>query len=173
MRNFGLESFEEPARLAELQALIAKHGETAGTQIWDDLNFLNDPLAPVTVPDPTTPGYGGPLAQPRAPTPGPARRRALAAAAALRTTSPSAARRAPPRAAASRARLASRLGAWPKLGSYAWVIAGNRSATGYPWLGGFPQTGIQTPSIMHFAENRPTRASPRHRHGVRRRAARS
>jgi Penicillin amidase len=33
-------------------------------------------------------------------------------------------------------------------------VAGNRSETGYPWLGGFPQTGIQTPSIMHFAENR-------------------
>ena len=62
VRNFGLESFDEPARLAELQALIAKHGDAAGAQIWDDLNFLNDPLAPVTVPDPTTPGYGGPLA---------------------------------------------------------------------------------------------------------------
>src|SRR4029453_1047481 len=34
------------------------------------------------------------------------------------------------------------------------VIAGAKSATGWPWLGGFPQTGIQTPSLMHFAENR-------------------
>ena len=63
-----------------------------------------------------------------------------------------------PRRAAAEARREpsspSRLGAWPMLGSYAWVIAGNKSATGYPWLGGFPQTGIQTPSIMHFVENR-------------------
>ncbi|MGH7787557.1 MAG: penicillin acylase family protein, partial [Candidatus Binatia bacterium] len=57
-------------------------------------------------------------------------------------------------AAERRAQFASQWGAWPKMGSYAWAIAGNRSATGYPWLGGFPQTGIQTPSIMHFAENR-------------------
>jgi hypothetical protein len=149
VRNFGLESFEEPARLAELQALVARHG-TAGTQIWDDLNFLNDPLAPVTVPDPTTPGYGGPLAR-RAP----ADAVALAAAAGGQPRFDYAAsverRRA---AAAQREQFASRWGAWPKLGSYAWVIAGNRSATGFPWLGGFPQTGIQTPSIMHFAENR-------------------
>ena len=150
VRNFGLESFDEPARLAELQALIAKHGEAAGTQIWDDLNFLNDPLAPVTVPDPTTPGYGGPLA--RRATLDPVQ---LAAAAARQPrfdyTASVERRRA---AAARRAEFAARWGAWPKLGSYAWAIAGNRSATGFPWLGGFPQTGIQTPSIMHFAENR-------------------
>lgn len=148
VRNFGLESFEEPARLAELQALVARHGD-AGAQIWDDVNFLNDPLAPVTVPDPSTPGYGGPLAR------RPSSAVLLAAAAARQPrfdyTESAERRRA---AAEHRADLAARLGAWPKLGSYAWVIAGSRSATGYPWLGGFPQTGIQTPSIMHFADNR-------------------
>ncbi len=40
------------------------------------------------------------------------------------------------------------------MGSYAWFIGAGKSASGYPWLGGFPQTGIQTPSIMHFVENR-------------------
>jgi acyl-homoserine lactone acylase PvdQ len=150
VRNFGLESFDEPSRLAELQALIAKHGDAAGTQIWDDLNFLNDPLAPVSVPDPTTPGYGGPLSL-RSRTD--ATRLASAAAQEPRFdyAAPSERRRA---AAARREEFASRWGAWPKMGSYAWAIAANRSATGHPWLGGFPQTGIQTPSIMHFAENR-------------------
>ena len=150
VRNFGLESFDEPARLAELQSLIARHGDELGAQIWDDLNFLNDPLAPVTVPDPTTPGYGGPLALRALRDPV-----ALASAATRQPRFDYAAsverRRA---AAARREQFASRWGAWPKLGSYAWVIAGNRSTTGYPWVGGFPQTGIQTPSIMHFAENR-------------------
>lgn len=149
VRNFGLESFEEQNRLAELQKLIAKHGEAAGTQIWDDLNFLNDPLAPVTVPDPTTPGYGGPLARRAA---GRGVQVASAAAQPRFDYAASAERRR--QAAARREEFASQWGAWPKMGSYAWVLAGNRSASGFPWLGGFPQTGIQTPSIMHFAENR-------------------
>jgi hypothetical protein len=149
VRNFGLDGFDEASRLAELQALVAKHGTTAGTQIWDDLNYLNDPLAPVTVPDPTTPGFGGPLA-----------RRATS-----RTMLASAASRFPRHDYAAgmqaladdqarRAEFAASLGAWPMMGSYAWVMAGNKSATGWPWIGGFPQTGIQTPSIMHFVENR-------------------
>ena len=62
VRNFGLGDFNEAARLGELQGLIGVHGLTTGTEIWRDLNFLNDPLAPATVPDPTLPGYGGPLA---------------------------------------------------------------------------------------------------------------
>src|SRR6266404_2635830 len=62
VRNFGLQGFDEASRLDELQALIAKFGTTAGTEIWNDRNFINDPLAPISVPDPTTPGFGGPLA---------------------------------------------------------------------------------------------------------------
>jgi hypothetical protein len=155
VRNFGFNSFEEDRRLGELQRLVAKHGEPDGTAIWRDLNFLNDPLAPVSVPDPTTPGYGGPLAAARS----------AALQGAPRAGAGALARRFPRRdwagalaareaAAARRAELGQRFGAWPKLGSYAWVIAASRSATGNPWVGGFPQTGIQTPSIMHFVENR-------------------
>jgi len=148
VRNFGLGGLDEDRRFAELQALIAKHGVTSGTQIWSDLSFLNDPLAPVSVPDPATPGYGGPLAGLASPT--------HLAAAVARFPALDFAAAAAERALARehREQLASALGAWPKLGSYAWLIAGNKSASGYPWLGGFPQTGIQVPSIMHFVENR-------------------
>ena len=55
VRTFGLEGFDEFSRLEELQDLIGVHGMTTGTELWDDRNFLNDPLAPVSVPDPTTP----------------------------------------------------------------------------------------------------------------------
>jgi hypothetical protein len=148
VRTFGLESFNEPARLDELQDLIAKHGATAGTEIWDDRNFLNDPLAPISVPDPTTPGFGGPLA----------RARDLTRLASLAGRFPrydyAAAVRRHEEAMAHRAEFARKWGAWPALGSYAWIIAGGKSMSGHPWIGGFPQTGIQTPSIMHFAENR-------------------
>jgi hypothetical protein len=148
IRNFGINDFGEANRITELQNLINVHGMMAGTEIWDDLNYLVDPLAPVTVPDPATPGYGGPLALRRSPL-------LLASSAFQFPAYDYAAATAPlDQAAADRAEFAQRLGAWPMLGSYAWVIAGNKSASGHPWLGGFPQTGIQTPSLMHFAENR-------------------
>ena len=148
VRNFGLGGFDEATLLSELQRLIAVHGVSDGTEIWDDRNFLVDPLAPVSVPDPTTPGYGGPLAK--------ATDRTKLAEIAKRFPryDYAAASREIAAAQAARAEFASRLGAWPMMGSYAWVIAANKSATGYPWLGGFPQTGIQTPSLMHFVENR-------------------
>ena len=46
VRNFGLGGFDEATLLAELQALIGEHGVSDGTEIWDDRNFLADPLAP-------------------------------------------------------------------------------------------------------------------------------
>jgi hypothetical protein len=54
--------------------------------------------------------------------------------------------------AKARETTARRFGAWPAMGSYMWEMAGARSKNGQPWLGGFPQTGIQTPSIMHGVE---------------------
>lgn len=149
VRNFGLESFEEDQRYAELQALTGVHGGAVAAQLWDDLNFLNDPLAPVTVPDATTPGFGGPLS---------ATSKTSAQVASAASQYPRydylGQARQREEAALQRKDLAMRWGAWPALGSYAWLIAGGKSATGWPWLGGFPQTGIQTPSIMHFVENR-------------------
>ena len=165
VRRFGAESFGEDSRLGELQALIAQHGATAGEQIWRDLNFLNDPLAPATVPDPTTPGYGGPLAgtQPassdavvKSETDSPGKKGESPVAIAKKFPSHdylTAANVREKRFSEREAR-GKKWGAWMKLGSYTWMIAGNRSATGNPWIGGFPQMGIQTPSIMHFVENR-------------------
>lgn len=146
VRNFGLGGFSE-SLFSELQALIAQHGSSNGMAIWDDRHFLNDPLAPVSVPDGTTPGFGGPLALLRSKASSLLAKRFpaydYAAAVALRKERN-----------AARVERASRLGAWPKLGSYAWAIGPGKSASGNPWLGGFPQTGELTPSIMHYAENR-------------------
>lgn len=146
VRNFGLGGFSEEL-FAELQELIALQGASDGPAVWDDRRFLNDPLAPVSVPDPTTPGFGGPLASVR-----------LLGARRLAQRFPTYdyAAIVEQREArhAARAERAQRLGAWPKLGSYAWVMGPGKSATGNPWLGGFPQTGELTPSIMHYVENR-------------------
>lgn len=149
VRNFGLGGFNEAALLSQLQALIATQGGSAGPQIWDDLNYLNDPLAPVSVPDPTTPGFGGPLALKSG---APVTQVAKAAASFPRHDYAQSMEELRQREEA-RAEFAARLGAWPKIGSYGWMIAGGKSASGWPWIGGYPQTGIQTPSIMHFTEN--------------------
>ncbi len=146
VRNFGSAGVNEVDLLDRLNRLLDKF-PTTGDEIWDDLNFLTDPLAPVSVPDPTTPGFGGPLAF-RQPTDGAAQASAYPNyqyAAALGKVRQAQAHRE----AAGRA-----LGAWPALGSYAWMVDGERSATDNPWIGGFPQTGIQTPSIMHYVEHR-------------------
>lgn len=155
VRNFGLNTFEEQDRLAELLALDTIHGGGDAEEIWHDYNFLNDPLAPVSVPDPAAPGYGGPLADSAA---------AESVVASAHAVADRIARWKGPDwkksgdeirdRADRREETLKRWSAWPKLGSYAWLIASNRSATGNPWLGGFPQTGIQTPSLMHYVENR-------------------
>jgi len=148
IRTFGSESFDEASRLNELNSLLEKFPAT-GQEIWDDLNFLNDPLAPVSVPDPTTPGFGGPLAYHAVPENGP-----VALVAQFPHYDYEAALEPVRERQAHREAFARSLGAWPALGSYAWIIDGERSATGNPWLGGFPQMGFQTPSIMHFVEGR-------------------
>jgi hypothetical protein len=148
VRNFGSESFGDVSRLDELNSLLSKFPAT-GDEIWNDLNFRSDPLAPVSVPDNTTPGFGGPLARRTAPD---------GDSEALATAYPNSDYDEvldPLRDQHEhREEFARRLGAWPALGSYAWMIDGARSDTDNPWIGGFPQTGIQTPSIMHFIEVR-------------------
>jgi hypothetical protein len=189
-RNFGSSSGwgNEFDNLQNLLRLQAKFGAGDGLAVWNDLHFLNDPLSPVSVPDPTTPGFGGPLSASLAPgrlEPGIGFfSRLLAwlgrgpealgrAVASWRGDSRSilVARAAPLSRLTSlpdyaygeamdelRAQAAAReahmreMSAWPMIGSYMWAISGGRSHGGDPWLGGFPQTGIQTPSIMHAVE---------------------
>jgi hypothetical protein len=187
-RNFGSSSGfgNEFDNLQNLLRLQAKFGAGDGFAIFNDLHFLNDPLSPVSVPDPTTPGFGGPLsaalpAGGREPGTGlvstmlawlrfgpRALRDALAPGIAAGESG--APRRAAParpslphyayaetmdalrQQAEAREQHMRAMSAWPMIGSYMWAIDGARSRGGDPWLGGFPQTGIQTPSIMHAAE---------------------
>jgi hypothetical protein len=163
IRNFGYEGWDEIGMAEALSKLVTTYGALAGTQLWDDRYWMNDPLAPVSVPDPTAPGFGGPLSKAtledrielvkalddatdvalgRMKLPGYPQRDYSKA------LEPARAR------ARYREETAKKWGAWPALGSYGWTIAPDRSATGNPWIGGFPQTGIQVPSIMHYTEIR-------------------
>jgi acyl-homoserine lactone acylase PvdQ len=193
-RNFGSSSGfgNEFTNLENLTRLQAKFGPGAGFAIFNDLHFLNDPLSPVSVPDPRTPGFGGPLSASRdaesealvahaEPRPrlfaalrlAPARLgRALGAwlfgpARALEAAPPAVADRSIPRLpryayaqlmddlrarAEAREQQMRKMSSWPAMGSYMWAIDGGRSKGGQPWLAGMPQTGVQTPSIMHAVE---------------------
>ena len=192
-RNFGSSSGfgNEFNNFENLLRLQAKFGPADGFAIFNDLHFLNDPLSPVSVPDPTTPGFGGPLSawlpdsllQPI---------ETLFAwfgerSASLRSAIASLASTATSGSSESADAIATRLdpvplteklphyayadtmeelrgqaeareqhmremAAWPMIGSYTWAIDGARGKSGDPWLGGFPQTGVQTPSIMHAVE---------------------
>jgi acyl-homoserine lactone acylase PvdQ len=189
-RNFGSSSGfgNEFDNLENLLRLQAKFGPAGGFAVFNDLHFLNDPLAPVSVPDPTTPGFGGALSA-AVPPPdlGPGEgllttllawmrygsdvvRYALSswlqggeatqvAGADEGRGSTSLPQYAYTRVmdelrerAEARERHMRAMAAWPMLGSYMWAIDGSRSKGGDPWLGGFPQTGVQTPSIMHAVE---------------------
>ncbi len=186
-RNFGSSSGwgNEFDNLQNLLRLQAKFGAGDGFAIFNDLHFLNDPLSPVSVPDPTTPGFGGPLSASLVPgglTPGVGFFSRILAwlrlgpervehglAPRLLAPAPTRVAQAAPLAslpryayaeamdelraqAEAREKHMKEMSAWPMIGSYMWAIEGGRSQGGDPWLGGFPQTGIQTPSIMHGVE---------------------
>jgi hypothetical protein len=163
IRNFGYEGWDEIGMAEALSKLVTTYGAGTGTELWDDRYWMNDPLSPVSVPDPTAPGFGGPLSKATI-------EDHIEIARALDDATDAALGRVklpgypkrdyskalePARARARyREETAKKWGAWPALGSYAWTVAPDRSATGSPWIGGFPQTGIQVPSIMHYTEIR-------------------
>jgi hypothetical protein len=163
IREFGFEAWDELGMAEDLEKLIDAHGSPMGDELWADRHWINDPLSPVSVPDIRNPGFGGPLAAL------PLEKRIELAKAVDRIEDRLHGRTRLPgypmrdyrkaiqpwlEAKAERERVGRQLGAWPALGSYAWMIAPGRSATTNPWIGGFPQTGIQTPSIMHYSEIR-------------------
>ena len=162
IRNFGFEEWDEVGMSADLANLTNTYGLTIGPQLWDDRHWKNDPLAPVSVPDPRNPGFGGPLAMLTSNV-----ETVLADAAdAIDNCAPECTQisgRMPDhskalepwkKAGQYREEIGRKWGAWPALGSYGMVVSAARSATGNPWVGGFPQTGIQVPSIMHYTELR-------------------
>ena len=163
IRNFGFEGWDEVGMAEDLSKLITTYGVGTGTELWEDRHWINDPLAPVSVPDSRNPGFGGPLSSLSLDE----KADVVATVDRIRNRVRGEVRLPgyplrnyreavkPWRDAQARREInGMKWSAWPKLGSYAWMIAPTRSATGNPWIGGFPQTGTQTPSIMHYTEIR-------------------
>ncbi|MCS6817108.1 MAG: penicillin acylase family protein [Blastocatellia bacterium] len=146
-RIFGERGGRELRNLVLYQQLVKRHGEELGGEIFDDLRWLNDPEAPVTVPleddaaraqatlevamrDPAR--RGGPLF---------ALYRWLPDFRAFLAISEQWQKR--------RRALFQLLGLPVTFGSFGFVIDGTKSRTGRPLLLGGPQMGFLYPDIVH------------------------
>lgn len=124
-----------------LGRLVERFGERRGLRIWDDLTFKNDPAAPTVAR--RGEGRKAPAAIRRERWPGKAQRELAVAQA-------DAARRARTRRARELTvvqRILRRLPV-PKMGSYAAVIGGSRTASGGAIVLGAPQSGLNAPPVF-------------------------
>jgi len=141
-RIFGERGGRELRNLVLYQQLVKRHGEELGGEIFDDLRWVNDPEAPVTVPpgDQTASEVG---ARARGGRRGPRFslyrwlpdfRSFLAAY---------------ERWQKQRRALLQLLGLPVTFGSFGFVVDGTKSQTGRPLLLGGPQMGFLYPDVVH------------------------
>src|SRR5438445_1553550 len=133
-RQFGEIGGRELKNQALLRTLIEKHGVDDGYAIFNDVRWVNDPDAPVTVP---STGATGRRQKFR---PGKAVNSAQVHRLSNRWSSDV--------EAEARARWES-IGIPTKLGSYAWVVSAAKSAEGFALLYGGPQMGFSAPEVLH------------------------
>lgn len=121
----------ELANQSLLASLIAKFGPAEGFAIFNDLRWLNDPDAPVSVP---VEGAIGKRQKPPHPDP-------VQLAGASET---------PPDTVDEEAtRILQSLGVPTKMGSHGWVVSAAKSVNGSAMLFGGPQVGFNTPEQFH------------------------
>jgi penicillin amidase len=147
-REFGGGGGDELSNLSFLQFLQGKYGAQQGYALFNDARWINDPTAPVTVPDQRPKyGFGGGQGNP------------VQSAVVSLTAPASSGRHDPPaavvdaaaRALARRKQLLESIGTryhvpW-KDGSNSWVVSPKKTANGHAFLWGGPQEGFDTPSI--------------------------
>jgi len=143
-RIFGERGGRELRNLVLYQQLVRRHGEELGGEIFDDLRWLNDPEAPVTVPrEDDARATAGAMAHRRSKRRGPlfALYRWFPDLRAFLT--------AYERWQRQRRALFRLLGLPVTFGSFGFVIDGTKSQTGRPLLLGGPQMGFLYPDIVH------------------------
>jgi penicillin amidase len=133
IRRFGEIGGRELTNQSLLQTLVGIHGPVTGYAIFNDVRWINDPDAPVTIPQ--TGAFGN-----RHTTSTDVPAAAQLSGAEDRVVS----------ASADEARSVwERLGVPSKLGSYAWVVSQAKSAEGFAMLYGGPQMGFSVPEVVH------------------------
>jgi penicillin G amidase len=126
------------------QTLVAEYGPDQGTRMFEDLRWLNDPDALTYIPKPVT----GAMAAGRS-------------ASETKSRTPLMEMAAPPafpdlrevaeRMVGQRLEIDNNLkaiNAYIRMGSYAWAISGDKTATGNPMIYSGPQMGFSVPSII-------------------------
>jgi penicillin amidase len=134
VRRFGEIGGAELDNQALLDDLVAAHGLADGWAMFNDLTWINDADAPVTVPSPNLPQV----------VPGSTATTAAAQSQLVGLN----AEVSGPQLAEARA-LWESLGIPTKLGSYAWAVRPVKSANGAAMLFGGPQMGFDTPAVIH------------------------
>jgi penicillin G amidase len=147
-RDFGGGGGDELSNLSFLQFLQSKYGAKQGYAIFNDARWIDDPTAPVTVPDRRPKyGLGGGRGNPVPPAPS------------FLTPGSSTGRHDPPvsvvaaadHAWARHKQLLESIGTryhvpW-RDGSNSWVVSPEKTTTGHAFLWGGPQEGFGSPSI--------------------------
>ncbi len=131
VRRFGEIGGRELTNQSLLASLIAMHGEEEGYKNFNDVRWINDPDAPVTVPTEESPAQSraiGPL--------NPAQLLGVA-------------EHWPDSLEDEAKKVWESLGLVTKLGSYAWVVSPDHSAEDAAMLYGGPQMGFSAPEVLH------------------------
>jgi penicillin amidase len=137
IRRFGEIGGRELRNQALLNSLIDAHGAEDGLAIFDDVRWVNDPDAPVSVPtkgrtEKEKPGKGK-----------------TSSSTSVNSSQLQGAGITPDISMEAAEAAWESIGVVTKLGSYAWTIAPSKSAEGGAMLYGGPQVGFDTPSLMH------------------------
>ena len=130
-RRFGEIGGRELRNRDVWSELIQRYGEDVGYEIFNDLRWIDDPDAPVTVP------------------PDDGLRRGTKAAGYRPEQLLGASQSWSDSGQASAQEIWQRLGVVTKLGSYAWVVSPENSADGTAMLYGGPQMGFSVPEVLH------------------------
>ena len=140
-RNFsslGALGFGQVNNLAMLQELIGRHGPLAGSAMFLDARWTNDPQAPTMIPSNTLTKKAQPTTSEK--------RQSLAKAAEAPDVRALARRKMAD--FQENERLLKSIGAYTKGGSYAWALSGSKTASGNPIIYSGPQMGFEAPAIV-------------------------
>lgn len=137
VRRFGEIGGRELVNQALLNSLVAAHGEAAGHAIFNDVRWINDPDAPVTIPVEETASQR--LAVPSLRTAMPTDEKQLLEASV----------QWPDPLDEAALKIWQSLGVPTKLGSYAWVVSPGHSTESGAMLYGGPQMGFSAPEVLH------------------------
>jgi penicillin amidase len=130
-RRFGEIGGRELTNAALLQTLTSMHGASAYA-IFNDVRWINDPDAPVTIPSSGAIG-----------------RRHITSMAALEAQLQGGLGQSLVTSADEARTIWENLGVPAKLGSYAWVVSQTKGAEGFAMLYGGPQMGFSAPEVLH------------------------